>query len=144
MNKYVDFKDLVGETLSRIEITSGNEKITFHCVSGKQFEMYHEPDCCESVGIEDIDGNLDFLIGGPILQAEESTNSDNSPEHSESHTWTFYRIATNRGQVVIRWLGTSNGYYSESVSFFDVTDYEKMPNLLMNAELLEKLKNNIL
>ncbi len=69
--------------------------------------------------MEDVCGDIYDLIGSPITQAEECVSTDPLSGHEayESFTWTFYRIATAKGQVVFRWLGESNGYYSEGVDF---------------------------
>ena len=71
--------------------------------------------------MEDVCGNLDDLIGSPILRATEDTSDKNpegvKPEYQDSFTWTFYNIATAKRHVPIRWYGESNGYYSESVDF---------------------------
>ncbi len=85
--------------------------------------FYHEQDCCENVCIEEIDGDLGDLIGSPLLMCEEVTNkneysgkySNSHDEDDDSYTWTFYKFATINGYVTVRWLGSSNGYYSERV-----------------------------
>lgn len=117
------FSDLVGKTLKRVEKES-SDRIVFELEDGTEYLMWHNQDCCESVYVEDINGELDWLVGAPILQAEETTNANENPEGvkppeewQESWTWTFYRISTIKGTVVIRWYGSSNGCYSESVDF---------------------------
>ena len=72
----------------------------------------------------DIAGDIDDLIGSPILLAEVVTSFDENPpgveipeDYQESFTWTFYKLSTIKGSVTISWYGSSNGYYNESVTF---------------------------
>ena len=113
-----NFSDLMGKTLTTI--VNKDDELIFTTNEGEVFKAFHDQDCCESVTIEDIEGDLNDLIGTPILWAEEATNTEDTfgkIEFPDSFTWTFYKLATIKGYVTIRWLGESNGYYSESVSF---------------------------
>lgn len=105
--------DMKGLTFTRVE--ADWREIRFFTEDGK-FAMLHHDDCCEDVYVESIVGDLFDLVGSPILLAEESTSNENPlEEREESFTWTFYKFATIKGYVDIRWYGSSNGYYSESV-----------------------------
>ncbi len=111
--------ELLGKTLTAVTRT-GNETIGFAASTGERWQMYYEPDCCANCEIEDVTGDLQDLVGSPIVMAEESTNSDNpkvSEYEEDSFTWTFYKFATAKGYVTIRWYGSSNGCYSEQASF---------------------------
>lgn len=111
------FEELVGKTLVRAE-NLDSERIEFDTADRYRFSLFHSQDCCESVRVEEIVGDLSDLVGGPILLAEEVSNAEGpAPEYADSYTWTFYKLATNKGSVTIRWLGESNGYYSEGVDF---------------------------
>lgn len=124
MNK--DISVLIGKTLTEVEVNAGNDEIIFLTDDGSMYKMYHSQDCCESVRVEDVCGKLEWLVGSPIIKASEDTNKDETPEGinlpsaDDSYLWTFYNIATAKGHVTIRWFGTSNGYYSESVDFEQV------------------------
>lgn len=91
--------------------------IMFQTRDGLRVLLHHVQECCESFHLEDITGDLDDLIGAPLLMIEESTNRNNSSTEyfDDSQTWTFYKLATSKGYVTLRFIGSSNGYYSESV-----------------------------
>ena len=132
-----EIKDLIGKVLTEIKKT--DDEIIFICNDDTSYKMYHSQSCCESVSIEDIVGDLDDLIGTPILVAEENSSNEPTAEQiaekekekleqgddyydygDDSFTWTFYKFATIKGYVDIRWYGSSNGYYSESVDFIQI------------------------
>jgi hypothetical protein len=133
-----EIKQLLGKTLKSVVVNKAKDEILFTTEEGKEYKMYHRQDCCEGVSIEDINGDLEDLIGTPILLVEENSSKEHTAEqlaeiekekeeqgddyysYEESFTWTFYKLATIKGYVDIRWYGSSNGYYSESVDVVEV------------------------
>ena len=108
------FEDLRGRILCRAEESGG--ELRLYLTDNHYVRFYHDQDCCESVSIEDICGDLADLVGEPLVEAEEVSDYTGPDMDHESYTWTFYRFGTRRGSVTVRWLGVSNGYYSERVS----------------------------
>lgn len=118
-----DFSDLLGKTLvSIIDTEDYGQRLIFEASNGQKWMMYHSQECCENVRVEEIVGDLEDLIGSPILQAEVVC-SDKPNVDAEDYKWSFYKLATNKGSVTIRWLGTSNGWYSIDVDFEEM-EYE--------------------
>jgi hypothetical protein len=114
MEVFVKIEEFVGQTFTSIEgMVAGENEITFTSAQGT-FVMYHSQDCCEQVSLDDVCGDVEDLIGVPIMKAYCETNRDLPPKPTEygedSWTWTFYRLSTIRGTVTLRWYGSSNGY----------------------------------
>jgi len=135
-------EQMLGKTFVRISGAVGGYEMTFETANGERFMFAHQQDCCESVDINDIVGDLQDLCGEPLLVAEEVKGAtEPDEEHYESYTYTFYKFATRKGYVDVRWLGESNGYYSESVELFVegvVVPGEHQPTLgdLLRAKLI--------
>jgi hypothetical protein len=107
---------LVGHTITTITgATPGSEEIIFVRVDGVKVRFYHDQECCENVEVEEVIGDISDLIATHIVLAEERSSSHES-DLGDSSTWTFYVFRTLKGTVTIRWLGESNGYYSETVN----------------------------
>lgn len=126
--KRIEPSVLVGEVLTHID-TDGKEVIMLTTESGRVFRIYHEQDCCESVSIEDTQGNWHDLVGKVILEASQQEEEDprDPPTNytpagyiPESSTRTTFTFRTNDATVISRWFGESNGYYSESVDLHEI------------------------
>ena len=118
-DKHVAFETLKDQVITKI--TPTDDTISFDTQDGSSYLMYHSQDCCENVHVESIVGDLDDLLDSEVLLAEEVVGENpegwTEDKYAESYTWTFYKLATRKGYVDIRWFGESNGYYSESVNF---------------------------
>ena len=121
-----NIQTLIGLTMAKVE-NIDDEALVFTTTDGRIFQFDHDQGCCESVRIESVVGDLNDLVGEPILLAEEVTHENENPdgvtvpEYQDSFTWTFYKFATRKGYVDVRWYGESNGYYSERVDFYELT-----------------------
>ncbi len=110
-----ELKDLIGKTLTEVEYVE--DEIRLLTTEGDKFTLVYLPDCCASCNITDVAGDLQDLVGTPIVMAEEVDNlTDDNETEDESYTWTFMKFRTAKGDVTITWYGSSNGYYSESPS----------------------------
>lgn len=125
-------KQLAGKTLSRVE--KQEDQLWFYTADGKAVKLYHDQDCCESVYIEDVAGDLNDLVGSPILRAEVRTE-DGQTDYGDL-TYTYYEIATIKGSVTIRWYGSSNGYYSTRVSLAEY-DVDEDGDVVWSSEAID-------
>jgi hypothetical protein len=121
----MNINSLVGEVLTHVD--EFDDEILLTCQSGRKIKIFHSQDCCESVGIVDMEGNWKDLIGKIIVDAsEEIVDSDNCNiddlgiAHSESWTRTNVVFRVDGATVISKWVGDSNGYYSESVDFAEI------------------------
>lgn len=63
--------------------------------------------------VESVTGNPDAHVGKVVTFAEEDSVV---ADVGESSTRTTFKLKTKAGELVIVWLGESNGYYGEGVS----------------------------
>lgn len=103
-------------------IYKNSELVRFYCKDGVIIDMCHAQDCCEEVYLEDSDAlvNAEDIYtdsSWAIIELSQQTTKDDA-ERDYHYTWSFYKVKTSKGYDTIRWVGSSNGYYSETVDFF--------------------------
>ena len=111
-------QSLVGEVLAYIDVYGESNEILLTTESGKRYKIWHEQDCCESVEIAGWDGAFASLIGRKIVEVTHDEDSTKTEYGSQTKTAITFR--TNESTVISRWIGYSNGYYSEKVTIEEI------------------------
>lgn len=121
----VKVPEFVGEILTHVDVGKDEyedqDQILLTTESGRQFLLTHDQDCCELVRIEGTDGEWSQLFGKVIEDVswrEKHTETD----EDESRTDTTLAFKVNDATVISRWIGTSNGCYSESVNIKELKE----------------------
>lgn len=94
-DNHVDVEEMLNQTFTLVRAT--NDTVTFEN-DKVRYTLYHQDDCCESVYVEDIIGDLEDLENLPLLISREDTNAEDPGTcQGESYTWTFYNFAILQG-----------------------------------------------
>ena len=119
MNELEIIKEVIGLKFSkggRITYDSNHQDLFFLESSKFKVQIYVVEDCCNGSWIEDIEGDVHDIIDEPITMFELVSNREEENDYYK--TWTFIKIGTKKGSITIRFVGESNGYYTEHASVF--------------------------
>ena len=111
----IKIEQLKGMTITAVVYKETNESLLIH-LNTHVLEMTHHQECCESVYLADVVGSFEDLIGYPLLEVSESIVDIATEDYSS--TASYYNFRTIKASVQLRWVGESNGYYSETVDCY--------------------------
>lgn len=112
----INIDQIKGMTITAVVYKEINESLLIH-LNTHVLEMIHHQDCCETVYLADVVGAFEDLIGYPLLEVTESF-VEGELDSYESSTASYYNFKTVKASVQLRWVGGSNGYYSETVDSY--------------------------
>ncbi len=125
MSGYLNITELVGKSFTSVRRDEDDRDGIIFENDTETYRLYHEQDCCESVGVEEIHGDLKDLEGAVIRVATEDKNYEpegHIPAQDDyddvAEQWCFYTFRTIKGTVTVRFYGTSNGYYATDANLY--------------------------
>lgn len=115
------FARLLGKIITRVEKTEMDSYDAVAIVTEEgTLTLHHVPDCCEDVWLESGFEELEGLVGAQVHGAEVSTEEAPGDPGAEEGMWTFYKLATHKGDATLRWVGYSNYYAVDVVATWEV------------------------
>lgn len=122
---------LLGKVIDSFELHKEGSFVRFNCAGGCVVEAHVEGDCCSEAWIETVDvpalgfpakvlSIKDLELGE--ISADELAEDVKFPV--ELQEWVSYygvKISTDRGDMLIDFRNTSNGYYGGSVCWHEAS-----------------------
>ena len=117
----VNFDVLKGKTFDKVYRDKFAEEDAIYFVGNQSFVLTHNQDCCEKVWIEDVCGDLNDLQNSEILQSEETEVELDYPKDSDMfETSYWYKFATIKGYVTIRFYGKTKSSYALDATLWEI------------------------
>lgn len=112
----------VGKTINALKIAADKQALLFQCSDGEHIVRV-DGDCCSHTWIEHIE--LPALGFPALVTAVEHLSLDKETKDNDGDCIAFYgcKISTDRGEIVIDYRNSSNGYYGGSICWPDETYY---------------------
>lgn len=112
----------VGKTITGMKIAADKEALLVQCTDGDHVVKV-DGDCCSHTWIEHVE--LPALGFPGLVTAVEELALNKDPVDSDGDYIQFYgcKIVTDRGEIVIDYRNSSNGYYGGSICWPDETYY---------------------
>lgn len=107
---------LIGKTIVRIEIAADKGALRFVLTDG-ECVVHADGDCCSHTWIEHID--LPALGFPALVTAVDDLDLNKPDEEVDYETIQFYgcKISTDKGEIVVDYRNSSNGYYGGNLSW---------------------------
>lgn len=107
---------LVGKTITKIELADDRQAIRFHIEGGEPIIARCDADCCSHTWAEHIEMPVNGLPA-TVLSAECVNMPDLGNGDAECIKYYGFKIVTDKGDIVIDYRNSSNGYYGGSLSW---------------------------
>lgn len=110
---------LIGKTISEIMIAEDKEALLFITVEGQKLIARVDADCCSHTWIESVELPA---LGFPFKVIDcEDLEGVKEPEEIEYEYIQYYgaKLTTDKGDLVIDYRNSSNGYYGGSIVWPD-------------------------
>lgn len=105
----MELRKLVGKKLKSVTLNPSKDLLSVEMEDGATADYGVEGDCCSSSWIEHLTVP-DDVAGATVVSVDEQT-TDSFQKDYESIEVYETRIRTNRGDVVMEYRNSSNGYY---------------------------------